>query len=394
VTAPTENKRHHAAAPDRTAAVSEARFASVLDTAADGIVVIDEEARILAFNKSCESLFGYTAEEVIGRNVKVIMPPAYADHHDDYINNYKRTGERRIIGIGREVSGQHRDGTVFPMELSVGEAATPEGRQFIGILRDLRSRKQVEQRLSQLQAQIVHMTRLSAMDEMGAAMAHELNQPLTALMLYLQAAIRPLRADIDADREKAVAILEKALAEAERAGGIIQRMRQMVEKRDPQRTPVDLRLVLDEAIDLSDFVAQGSGVRILRSYGRAPLTVDVDPIQIQQIVINLVKNAIEVARESEGRWVEVSMKRADSHACVIVADSGPGIGEETAQSLFRTFSTTKKSGMGLGLAISRSIAQNHGGDLSVDPGGHGRGATFTLSLPLGEYGSATGPEKG
>lgn len=386
----------HAPGQELKPTVSEARFSSVLDTAADGIVVIDEAGRMLAFNKSCEKLFGYSADEVIGRNVKILMPPAYSHEHDRYISNYKRTGERRIIGIGREVAGMHRDGTVFPMELSVGEAATSDGRQFIGILRDLRPRKQVEQRLSQLQAQIVHMTRLSAMDEMGAAMAHELNQPLTALMLYLQAAVRPLRAAEGplAAPEKVAGILEKALAEAERAGGIIQRMRQMVEKRDPERSHVDLRRVLDDAIDLSDFVAQGSGVRIVRSYGQDALMVDVDPIQIQQIVINLVKNAIEVARESREKWVEVGMRRGDDHALVTVSDSGPGIAEEAAHTLFRTFSTTKKSGMGLGLAISRSIAQNHGGDLGVDPGGGGRGATFTLTLPLGDHNSAGGAGKG
>lgn len=377
------------AAVDRRATVSEARFASVLDTAADGIIVIDETGIVLAFNKSCEQLFGYAAAEVIGLNVKAIMPPNYAAEHDHYISHYKRTGEKRIIGIGREVAGLHRDGTVFPVELSVGEAVSEDGRQFIGILRDLRPRKQFEQRLSSLQAQIVHMTRLSAMDEMGAAMAHELNQPLTALMLYLQAVMRPLRAaDGPVPKEKVVGIMEKALAEAERAGGIIQRMRQMVEKREPERSHVDLRAVVDEAVDLTDFVAQGSTVQIRRAYGKASLMVDVDPIQIQQIAINLLKNAVEVARESRGRWVEVTLSTDGPHALMRVTDSGAGISEEAALSLFRTFSTTKKSGMGLGLAISRSIAQNHGGDLSVDPGGSGRGATFTLTLPLGDQGGA------
>ena len=365
--------------------VSEARFASVLDTAADGIVVIDESARILAFNKSCETLFGYRAEDVIGKNIKLIMPPRYADEHDRYVDNYRRTGERRIIGIGREVAGMHSDGTVFPVELSVGEAKTPEGRQFIGILRDLRPRKTVEQRLSQLQAQIVHMTRLSAMDEMGAAMAHELNQPLTALMLYLQAVMRSVKsANGPMKPEQVIAVIEKAVAEAERAGGIIQRMRQMVEKREPERSRADLRAVVDEAVDLSDFVAQGSTVTIRRDLGSEPLLVHVDPIQIQQIVLNLLRNAVEVARESDERTVRVAVSRSQCQAIVTVSDSGPGIPDEVAQTLFRTFSTTKKSGMGLGLAISRSIAQNHGGDLSVEPGGDGRGATFILTLPLGE----------
>lgn len=377
-----------ASAPIDGSTISEARFASVLDTAADGIVVIDETGRILSFNKSCEALFGYTAQEAIGQNVRLIMPPGYAGDHDKYISNYRRTGERRIIGIGREVAGQHADGTVFPVELSVGEAKTPAGRQFIGILRDLRPRKAVEQRLSQLQAQIVHMTRLSAMDEMGAAMAHELNQPLTALMLYLQTVMRALNSPQPGRPELVPGLVGKALAEAERASGIIQRMRQMVEKRDPERSRVNLKAVVDEALDLSDFVAQGSTVVIRRTYDSAPIEVDADPIQIQQIVVNLLRNAVEVARESDERWVSVGIGQTATHVVLSVSDSGPGIPPETAQNLFRTFSTTKKSGMGLGLAISRSIAQNHGGDLSVEPGGSGRGATFSLSLPLG----TTSPE--
>jgi two-component system sensor kinase FixL len=378
--------------PDRSA-VSEARFESLLDTAADGIVVIDEIGRILAFNKSCEALFGITAAEAVGQNVKIIMPPNYADAHDGYMANYRNSGVRKIIGIGREVAGRHSDGTVFPVELSVGEAHTSEGRQFIGVLRDLRSRKAVEQRLSQLQAQIVHMTRLSAMDEMGAAMAHELNQPLTALMLYMQAVMRLCRNAAEGEsppRDKVLGVLEKAVAEAERAGGIIQRMRQMVEKREPERTRVDLRDVVDEALDLSDFVAQGSTVTIRRLYGDRPVMVDVDPIQIQQIILNLLRNAVEVARESRERWVEVDVGSSDGKATISVSDSGPGLSPENAGTLFRTFSTTKKTGMGLGLAISRSIAQNHGGDLTALPGGGGRGATFILSLPLGD--SATTAE--
>ncbi|WP_245515719.1 two-component system sensor histidine kinase NtrB [Oharaeibacter diazotrophicus] len=365
--------------------MSEARFESLLDTAADGIIVIDELGRILAFNKSCEALFGFTAVEAVGQNVKLIMPPSYADAHDGYMENYRRTGHRKIIGIGREVAGRHKDGTVFPIELSVGEAATSEGRQFIGVLRDLRQRKAVELRVSQLQAQIMHMTRLSAMDEMGAAMAHELNQPLTALMLYMQAVIRQSRAAPAAPAgDKVLGVLEKALAEAERAAGIIQRMRQMVEKREPERTRIDLHDLVDEVIDLSDFVAQGSTVTIRRSYRDKHKVVDVDPIQIQQIIVNLLRNAVEVAKDSAGRWVEVDIGGDERVATVSISDSGPGLSPEAAQTLFRTFTTTKKSGMGLGLAISRSIAQNHGGDLSALPGGDGRGATFTLSLPIGD----------
>lgn len=370
---------------DRRTAVSEARFESLLDTAADGVIVIDETGRMLVFNKICERLFGYTSEEAIGQNVSLIMPPEFSTSHDRFMNNYHRTGERRIIGIGREVSGMHRDGTVFPLELSVGEAQTADGRQYIGVLRDLRSRRAVEQRVSQLQAQVVHMTRLSAMDEMGAAMAHELNQPLTALLLYLQAVARQIKvchAESKAPSDKMLDVLDKAVQEAERASHIVQRMRQMVEKRDPERATVDLREVVNEALDLSEFVAQGATVTIRRVFGMTPIYVDADSTQIQQIILNLLRNALEVAKESEERWVKVSIGSDDRSAFVSVTDSGPGFSEDVSKSLFRTFSTTKKSGMGLGLAISRAIAQNHGGDLMADPGGNGQGATFTLMLPM------------
>ena len=370
---------------DRRGGVSEARFESLLDTAADGIIVIDEAGRMLVFNKICEDLFGYTTEEVIGQSVNMIMPPEFATAHDEFMSNYHRTGEKRIIGIGREVSGRHRDGTVIPLELSIGEAKTSEGRQYIGVLRDLRPRRAVESRVSQLQAQVVHMTRLSAMDEMGAAMAHELNQPLTALLLYLQALARQIKvchAEEKAPSEKLLGVLDKSVLEAERASHIVQRMRKMVEKRDPERSTIDLREVVNEALDLSEFVAQGATVTIRRVFGMNPIWVDADATQIQQIMLNLMRNALEVAKESEERWVKVSIGSDERSAVVSVTDSGTGFSEDVGKSLFKTFSTTKKSGMGLGLAISRAIAQNHGGDLLADPGGNGQGATFTLVLPM------------
>ncbi|MBV6656563.1 MAG: PAS domain S-box protein, partial [Devosiaceae bacterium] len=120
--------------------VSEVRLDSLLDTAVDGIILIDDEMKILVFNSACEELFGYSADEVIGSNVSMLMPREYAAEHDGYVERYMSTGEKRIIGIGREVRGQHRDGSDFPLELSVGEALTPAGRQFVGIVRDLRPR--------------------------------------------------------------------------------------------------------------------------------------------------------------------------------------------------------------------------------------------------------------
>lgn len=366
--------------------VSEARLSSVLDMAADGIVVVDERRTMLVFNKACETLFGWTAAEAIGRRADLILEP---DLEVGAEEAGVRPAAEHIVGGGREVTGRHRDGTVFPVELSVAEAATPDGRQFIAILRDLRPRKEAEERLNQLQADLLHMARVSAMDEMGAALAHELNQPLTAVMLYLQAAGRThdkasdthRRGEIGAHLDDTIrSILGKAQREAERAGNIIRRMRDFVEKREPERRLVDLNGLIEEAVELT-LLGYRQRTRVVRHL-RTPLpAVRVDAVQIQQIVVNLMRNALEAASGSgqERIWIETQAK--DGTIRFSVRDSGPGVPPDAVQNLFRAFASTKRTGLGLGLAISRAIAQNHGGDLTVDPGGNGRGACFSLVLP-------------
>lgn len=360
--------------------VSEARLESVLGTAVDGIVVMDERARILLFNKACETLFGYSAEEVRGRNVKVLMPADYAHAHDGYVHNYLETGEKRIIGIGREVRGMHRDGTEFPIELSVGEAATPEGRQFIGIIRDLRQRKAVERRLAEAQAQLVSMTRISALDEMGAAIAHELNQPLTAIMLYLQAAKR--KVGDDHRDTKLIEIVDKGVREAERASQIIQRMRRFVEKRDPERRPVCVSRLVGECLELVTLGIDCRDVEIVNEVGEGLPDLSVDPVQIQQILVNLIRNALDAVRQAPVKRVGITAAAAGEDMLIRITDSGGGVPAEVVPTLFRAFSGAKKGGLGLGLTISRSIAQNHGGDLAVEPNGGEGGAAFVLRLPV------------
>lgn len=361
--------------------VSEARLASVFDTAVDGIVVINERCRVLAFNKASEQIFGYTAAEVIGDNVSKIMPADFASAHDGFVQHYLDTGEKKIIGIGREVRGRHKDGTEFPVELSVGEASTPEGRQFIGILRDIRQRKHVEERLAQAQAQLVHMTRISAMDEMGAAIAHELNQPLTAILLYLQSVSRKASTLGDFD-PMLLEVIRKAEGEAERAGEIIQRMRQLVEKKEPEREQINVEEFSRSCIQL---VQMGTNERAslfsCRMAPNLPL-LPADPVQIRQVLINLLKNAREAVRDMRVRNVSLDVVCHDGFIEFQVSDTGPGVPEDMIPELFKAFSGQKQKGLGLGLAISRSIAQNHGGDLFLGPKVENRGATFILKLPV------------
>jgi len=357
-------------------------LSSVLDTAAEGIIIVDERARVLMFNKACEWLFGYTAAEVLGTNVRTILPPENADRQDCTIWDSSRAGVREIAGAGQEVNGRHRNGSVFPIELSVGEAMTPDGRQFIGILRDLRSRREAEQRLNQLQADLLRMARVSAMDQMGAALAHELNQPLTAVMLYLQAIDRASTQHPHGGAlpPPVVEILEKAVHEAERAGNIIQSMRRFVEKRDPVRHLVDLTSLIDDAVELT-LLGNRPGTKITREL-TPNLPVFVDPVQIQQVVVNLVRNALDAVKEHKTPDVRICTGKADDAIILKVEDNGSGIPMTALPYLFKAFSTSKGSGLGLGLVISRTIAQNHGGDLTVEPGGNGKGASFTLHLPV------------
>jgi len=382
--------------PSLQATVSDVQLASVLDTAVDGIIVIDETATILMFNKACERIFGFGAGEVVGQNVAMLMPNEQGTQHNWYVDTYKATGQRRVIGNGREVRGRRKDGSLFPIDLSVGEANTPAGRQFIGILRDITARVEDERRLNELQADLIRLARISALDEMGLALAHELNQPLTAIMLYLQAASREFTNSQKPANEHAHAILEKARREAHRAGSIIQRLRQLTEKRAPERRSIDLNAIVEDAVDLT-LIGHDRSVRMVRAYREDLPAVLADQVQIQQVVVNLVRNAFEAVRGRRDAEIVVSTAVEDRFVLISVADNGPGIPPEHHADLFRAFKTGKQSGMGLGLAISRTIVQSHGGELLVDPGGGGHGARFVVRLPLlggGEPGAALMPEGG
>ena len=267
--------------------------------------------------------------------------------------------------------------------MSVGESATPDGRQFIGILRDLRPKVEAEERLDAVQAQLVRMARVNAMDEMGSALAHELNQPLTALMLYLQAVTRRARKDgetvIPADM---LEVIDRAVEEADRAGKIIRRVRQFIEKRDIERIRVSLAELVDEATDFTMIGSRARGVAINRNHTEGVADVYADPIQIQQIIVNLLRNALDALNGLKEQTIDIETWQEGNRVAVEIADSGPGVSPNILPNLFKAFATNKPTGTGLGLAISRTIAQSHGGDLTVQPGGNGQGARFRLVLPV------------
>ncbi len=363
---------------------SAAEFDALLNAAVDGIIVTDRQGRLLRMNAAAERMFGYLATEIAGQGIDIIMNAHDARQHDRYMDNYLRTGERKIIGIGREVVARHRNGREFPVDLAIGEATVGDEKRFVGLIRDLTDQKLAEEKALQQREQMNHVSRLTTMGEMAAAMAHELNQPLSAISNYTAACQRLLQQggseqkNPDVDRA-----LDQIGVQAHRAAEIIQRIRDFARSREAAREPVDLRELINQIMPLArmDARAHHTDLRV-RLEKDLPLVM-ADPIQIQQVILNLVRNGIDAmdsVPESQRRldlraWLEDAQR-----VRVTVTDRGPGVPEEAEDDLYTPFFTTKASGMGLGLAISRSIATAHGGTLDHfnNPVA---GASFYLILP-------------
>ncbi|MBU6297884.1 MAG: PAS domain S-box protein [Alphaproteobacteria bacterium] len=482
-------------------------FQTLIATAVDGIMVIDELGIVQVYNKACERLFQYRADEVIGQNVKMLMPAPYREQHDGYLEHYRTSGEARIIGVGREARGQRKDGSEFPLYLSVGQGALDGKRIFVGVVhdltqlkseaaareqernflasivessndaiisktldgtitswnaaaeyifgytakemigqpistlfppdmideetfilaklakgesiehyetvrrrkggahidisltvsplydaggkiigasktaRDITERKTAEARLQMLQNELTHVARLTEMGQFSAALAHELNQPLTAMLNYVNVAKRLLVSQNPDAPAKTYETIAKAGQQAQRAGQIIRRMRDFVEKRDSKRTIEDINKIAADAIALGLVGAKIANIKMHTTFADRAPAVLVDKVQIQQVLVNLLRNAAEAMAESPKRELTVTTRNIDDTAVeVAVADTGPGIPEDLAKRLFEPFVTTKAGGMGIGLAISQSIVEAHGGQLRMAPNKNG-GAIFHFRLP-------------
>ncbi|MEJ0027133.1 MAG: PAS domain S-box protein [Rhizomicrobium sp.] len=486
----------------------DALFKALMDTAVDGIVVIDTRGIVQVCSEACGRLFGYRPDEVAGRNVRMLMPEPYHGEHDAYISSYLRTGEKRIIGSGREVVGRRKDGSTFPMYLSVGEGEVGGNRIFVGVIhdltplkaevarrmdldsllaqivqssddailsktlagtitswnasaerifgyaageviganiamlipqdrlaeeqdiidqiragrdvehfetvrrhkngsdihvsitisplrdgagdivgaskivRDVSEKKRSELRMQTLQSEIAHINRLSSMGQMSSAIAHELNQPLTAIANYVKAARRTLDRAEPASVDRAKDAMDKAGAQILRAGAIIRNLRDFIEKRDSNRSPEDLNNVVEEAIALGLVGTAHVNVRLCLQLEPKLPPVLIDKVQIQQVLINLIRNGLEAMQVVDIRelTIETAIDNKD-FARVTVHDSGPGLSEAVLKRLFQPFVTTKEKGMGIGLTICQSILEAHGGNIVALPD-HRPGATFRFRVPF------------
>ncbi len=488
--------------------ISGDRFGALFAAAVDPIVLIDREGRITGFNLAAEQVFGWREADVLGERVSILMPGPYRDEHDGYMSRYLGTGQRRIIGIGREVVARRRDGSTFPIDLSVGEFVSGDEHGFVGILRDITARKAQEAELRRtteelrlifeqtptalalldaegrivdvnracesllgrdaealrgrhhgdlladadralvegalseviagrgetwscdvqylrgdgrplpallhagvardvegrpllaiceivdrsqlfeatreaedLRTRLAHVARIGTLGEMVSGIAHEVNQPLTAIANYANAARRFVLAG-DSDPAELAGILDKIAAQAERAGQVIRGLRNLTRRRDAVREPLDCAALIAEVARLVEFELRARGWRLLTRIDGPLPPVYGDGVQIQQVLLNLIRNGIEaMAEAAQGDAIEVHAEAVDcGNVEIRVCDRGPGLRREVEDHLFEPFFTTKAQGMGLGLSICKSLMRAHDGDLRYQPGRDG-GAEFIMRLP-------------
>jgi two-component system sensor kinase FixL len=355
---------------------------TVLLSVPDAMIVIDEKGTIVAFSAAAEKLFGYRAKDVTGENVRLLMTETDYPHHDQYIANYIKSGEKQIIGIGRVVEAKLANGDEIPVELKIGEAKLGDHRLFTGYIRDVSERQATEHRISRLQAELSNFSRLSAVGTMASAMAHELNQPLTAVSNYLEAA----RDLLDTPSDETIAMVKEALGAASsqsvRAGQIVRRLRDYVSRGEIDTRPIEIESVIRDAASLSKIGIEGPLAQIIIKIEDKVPMAQADRLQIRQVIVNLVKNAIEATSGAASPQIWVSAARKDDTTLQIdVRDNGPGMVEQADRTPFDPFYSSKPKGMGLGLSICQTIIDAHGGTIWVEEN-NPRGAAFCFTLKI------------
>jgi two-component system sensor kinase FixL len=355
-----------------------------MDAAVDAVILVDHAGHIQAFNRAAERLFGYPAAEVIGTNVSILMAEPDRSAHDEYMARFSATRVPHIIGRGREVEARRKDGSLFPAFLSVGVVGETDPPRFVGFIQDISFRRRAEEETHRLQERLTHVSRLATVGEMSAGIAHELNQPLTAVANYAQACDRLLglpEPDIPEIRDA----LQQIAAQAVRAGDIIRRLRALARNDVMKRELTDINRLVSELTDLIQLDAKTHDVQYKLQLATVLPQVDVDRAQVQQVILNLVRNALEALGETTRtpRHVTVQTQLVDGTVEISVCDTGPGVSPEIAPRLFNPFCTTKPHGTGLGLAISRSLIKSHQGSLDHRPNTPA-GACFAMRLPLTE----------
>jgi two-component system sensor kinase FixL len=347
----------------------QARFASVLAGTQDAFIFIDHRARILAFNAAAERIFGWSAAEVVGQKVNVLMPDPYRTEHDGYIAHYERTGEARAIGRIRVVQGQRRSGEVFPIELSVTKVGVEDDARYAAFIRDISETVRLRERL-------VERERLVAIGTTSAKFAHEVGNPLNSMLMNLQLLQRRIAKSVPLPQ--LTPIVERVVSEVRRLAGLLGEFRSMSRRQPFELSRVEPGALLRELAEGHRAACESQGVRLEVAWEPELPTIQVDREKLTQVLLNLVKNAVEAMGEAGGT-LALHAREDGAHVVLEVTDSGPGI--PAGIDVFEPFLTTKREGTGLGLPVARQIVAGHGGELTYQTA-LGRGTTFSVRLPI------------
>ena len=361
--------------------LGEDKLRRVIDSALDGMIVIDSTGTVLLYNAACERMFGYCAQEVLGSNVKMLMTRSDRENHDTYIQNYLRSGTAKIIGIGRDVTGRRKDGSTVPVRLSVGELRDGhEAPLFIGSLHDLTAALQAREHIEELQLELMQVARASAVGEMGSALAHELTQPLSAVSGFVEASAALIDESGGRMPARVREYMTQAVAQTQRAGAVIRLIREFAARGDTERTVEDINAVVEEICELATLGTAADEIDLKLNLAAGLPPVLIDHVQIQQVVLNLVRNSIDALSGCESGTITVATESGGDAVEVAVGDDGPGLPPEVRERVFEPFVSTKPDGIGIGLSICRTIVEAHGGRIAVG-GGTNRGTEFRFSVP-------------
>jgi len=359
-----------------------AEFQALLNAAVDAIIVIDDRGQVVTFNRAAERMFGYAAVAVVGKDVSMLMGDPYRSEHGQYLTRYLATGDARVIGKGREVEARRANGELFPVSLAVGEATRDGQRRFVGIIRDLSAQRAAEQRTRALELRLAHVGRFNLMGEMAAGIAHEINQPLAAIATYAQAAKRLMQRS-ELDTVKLTDICGKMDEQARRAGQVIDNLRRFIRKQEVETQALDVNRVIDDVMSLIEADARSEGIPVRVNAGVGLPAVRADAVQLQQVLLNLTRNSVDSMRGGLGkeRGIIIATERGDDGGVRIsVTDHGHGVSRQLGENIFHPFVTTKHDGLGVGLAISKTIVQSCGGSLTYSDNPSG-GSVFSVELP-------------
>lgn len=351
------------------------------------MIVIDDAGIIQGFGKAAQKLFGYSEAEAVGQNIGKLMAPPHAARHDAYLKRYQKTHERRMMGFTRVENACDCNGHIFPVEISLGESQSDGRTYYIGFLRDVGEQLADRRQLRDILDELAHASRISAMGAFATAIAHELNQPLTAIANYAEGVrdILARQANL-ADREQLVEILDTCSKQAVRAGRLIHRLRDFVRGGQPRIELVDAGGLVDNSVTLAMINGFRRNVKLETAIPTGLGPVAVDPVQAQQVLFNLIRNAFEAmhADDNAASRLRIAVMPHDQNQIeFVIEDSGPGIDPSVADRMFESFVTTKGGGMGVGLSICKQIVENYGGSLWATRSELLGGAAFHFTLPAG-----------